>query len=48
VGTPGEPLRQALQAVVPLLLSEKLVASDANPAKALSELFDTTLPVGTR
>jgi len=48
VGTPGEPLRQALQAVVPLLLSEKLVASDANPAKALSELFDNILPVGTR
>lgn len=44
VGAPGEPLRQALLAVVPLLLQEKLVASDADPAKALSELFDTTLP----
>jgi sulfonate transport system substrate-binding protein len=49
VGTPGEPLREALKAVVPLLLSEKLVASDADPGKALSELFDTSLQkVGVR
>jgi sulfonate transport system substrate-binding protein len=52
VGAPGEPLRQALKAVVPLLLEEKLVASDADPAKALSELFaptpdaQTSLPSG--
>jgi sulfonate transport system substrate-binding protein len=44
VGSPGELLRQALQAVVPIFVSEKLVASDADPSKALAELFDTTLP----
>jgi sulfonate transport system substrate-binding protein len=39
VGTPGEPLRKALEAVVPLLLSEKLVASDADPNFALTKLL---------
>ncbi len=47
VGFPGEPLRQALRAVVPLLLQEKLVASDADPAKALSELFAPAPIAGT-
>jgi sulfonate transport system substrate-binding protein len=47
------PVSVALGAVVPLLLSEKLVASDADPAKALSELFlvrisGTFQPVGSR
>jgi sulfonate transport system substrate-binding protein len=36
-----KPLLQALQTVVPLLVSEKLVASDADPTKALEELFVT-------
>ena len=35
------PLVRALRPVVPLLLSEKLVASDADPSKALVELFVT-------
>lgn len=34
-----KPLSAALEAVVPLLTAEKLVASDANPSKALTELF---------
>ena len=49
VGLPGEPLRKALQDVVPLLRSERLVASDADPARALAELFDAPVsPVGSR
>ena len=39
VGVPGEKLRAALAAVVPILRSEKLVSADANPDKALSELL---------
>jgi sulfonate transport system substrate-binding protein len=35
------PLVRALRPVVPLLLSEKLVASEADPSKALVELFVT-------
>lgn len=47
VGAPGEALRQALEAVVPLLLSEKLVASDARPDLALKQLLETPrYPVG--
>jgi sulfonate transport system substrate-binding protein len=40
VGIPGEALQKALQAVVPILTSEKLVAGGADPAKALSQLID--------
>ncbi|HZJ55490.1 MAG TPA: aliphatic sulfonate ABC transporter substrate-binding protein [Myxococcaceae bacterium] len=39
VGVPGEKLRAALAAVVPILRSEKLVAPGADPEKALSELL---------
>jgi sulfonate transport system substrate-binding protein len=39
VGVPGEALQVALQAVVPILVREKLVASGADPAKALGELI---------
>jgi sulfonate transport system substrate-binding protein len=39
VGVPGEALRKALAAVAPILRSEKLVASDADPEKALGELL---------
>lgn len=39
VGVPGEKLRAALAAVVPILRSEKLVPAEANPEKALSELL---------
>jgi sulfonate transport system substrate-binding protein len=38
-----KPLLSALQPVVPLLLSEKLVASDADPARALRELLGPDL-----
>ena len=38
VGVPGEKLRAALAAVVPILRSEKLAAPGADPEKALSEL----------
>jgi sulfonate transport system substrate-binding protein len=34
-----KPVLRALQSVLPLLTGEKLVASDADPAKALDELF---------
>jgi sulfonate transport system substrate-binding protein len=48
VGAPGEALRQALEAVVPLLISERLVASDAHPDVALKQLLETPFyPVGT-
>jgi sulfonate transport system substrate-binding protein len=39
VGPPGEALYKALEAVVPLLVSEKLVASDAHPDVALKTLL---------
>lgn len=39
VGVPGDALQVALQAVVPILVREKLVASGADPAKALGELI---------
>jgi sulfonate transport system substrate-binding protein len=47
------PLLPVLEAVVPILLSEKLVASDANPSKALGELLvprssGDFSPIGTR
>ena len=42
VGTPGPALQEALSAVVPILTSEKLVAADADPAKALASLIDST------
>ncbi len=42
VGIPGEGLHAALEAVVPILKSEKLVAESADPAKALSELIDAS------
>lgn len=41
VGVPGDKLRAALEAVVPILISEKLVASNADPAAALAQLLDT-------
>ena len=40
VGVPGDALKSALTPVVPVLTSEKLVPDDANPTKALNELFD--------
>lgn len=40
VGIPGDGLHSALDAVVPILKSEKLVADSTDPAKALSELID--------
>jgi sulfonate transport system substrate-binding protein len=40
VGAPGDKLHAALDAVVPILTSEKLVASDADPAGALAALID--------
>src|SRR5262249_42042834 len=39
VGVPGENLRAALAAVVPILRSERLVSPGADPEKALAELF---------
>jgi hypothetical protein len=39
VGVPGEKLRAALAAVVPILRSEKLVPAGSDPQKALSELL---------
>ncbi len=39
VGVPGEALRKALAAVVPILRSEKLVSPTADPERALSELI---------
>ena len=39
VGVPGEKLRAALAAVVPILRSEKLVAPGSDPDRALSELL---------
>lgn len=45
VGAPGEKLRAALEAVVPILTSEKLVKSDADPAAALAQLIDAQTAV---
>lgn len=45
VGAPGDKLKVALEAVVPLLTSEKLVKSDADPAGALAQLLDTNTAV---
>jgi sulfonate transport system substrate-binding protein len=42
VGIPGEALHKALVAVAPILRSEKLVAADADPDKALATLIDPT------
>jgi sulfonate transport system substrate-binding protein len=42
VGVPGAKLQSALQAVVPILVDEKLVGSDKNPANALDELIDAS------
>jgi sulfonate transport system substrate-binding protein len=39
VGVPGEALRKALAAVVPILTGEKLVGAGADPAAALATLF---------
>ena len=39
VGIPGEALHAALQAIVPILSREKLVAAGADPARALGELI---------
>jgi sulfonate transport system substrate-binding protein len=39
VGIPGDALRKALAAVVPILVSEKLVGATADPDKALGELM---------
>jgi sulfonate transport system substrate-binding protein len=39
VGVPGEPLRKALAAVVPILTGEKLVAAGADPSQALATLL---------
>lgn len=43
VGAPNDALRAALQAVVPILTEEKLVAADKDPGKALTELIDASL-----
>lgn len=40
-GSPNDKLKAALEAVVPILTSEKLVKSDADPAGALVALLDT-------
>ena len=42
IGIPGDSVRAALEAVVPILKSEKLVADSTDPAKALSELIDAS------
>ncbi len=42
VGIPGDALYKALEAVVPILTSEKLVAADTDPQKALDSLIDAT------
>jgi sulfonate transport system substrate-binding protein len=39
VGVPGEPLRKALAAVVPILTGEKLVGAGAEPGQALATLL---------
>jgi sulfonate transport system substrate-binding protein len=42
VGVPGEALRKALAAVVPILTGEKLVGAGADPDQALATLFAPT------
>jgi sulfonate transport system substrate-binding protein len=42
VGIPGDAYLKALEAVVPILTSEKLVAADKDPQKALNELIDAS------
>ncbi len=42
VGVPGQALQAALEAVAPILISEKLVAADANPTQALATLIDSS------
>ena len=44
-GAPGDKLKAALEAVVPILKDEKLVKADADPAGALAALIDTSVPV---
>ena len=39
VGVPGAALRTALEAVVPILIRDKLVGAGADPAQALAELL---------
>ncbi len=48
VGTPGDGLKAALGAVVPILTSEKLISADKDPAKALLELVDTSFPTDSK
>lgn len=40
VGVPDRALHDALDAIVPVLAREKLVAADADPARALAQLID--------
>jgi sulfonate transport system substrate-binding protein len=40
VGVPGEALRKSLEAIVPILVEQKIVRPGADPAKALRELVD--------
>lgn len=42
-GIPGDKLKAALEAVVPILKDEKLVKADADPAGALASLIDTSV-----
>jgi sulfonate transport system substrate-binding protein len=44
-GIPGDKLKAALEAVVPILKDEKLVKADADPAGALASLIDTSVPL---
>lgn len=44
-GTPGDKLKAALEAVVPILKDEKLVKADADPAAALAALIDSSVPL---
>lgn len=44
-GTPGDKLKAALEAVVPILKDEKLVKADADPAGALASLIDSSVPL---
>jgi sulfonate transport system substrate-binding protein len=43
-GVPGDKLKAALEAVVPILKDEKLVKADADVAGALASLIDTSVP----
>jgi sulfonate transport system substrate-binding protein len=44
-GVPGDKLKAALEAIIPILKDEKLVKADANPEGALAELIDTSVPL---